>query len=267
MQLSAYLDRIHYSGSLDLTYETLAGIHRAHQLSIPYENLDIHLGRYMPLEEAYLFDKMVIRRRGGWCYEMNGLLAWALREVGFNVTLLAGAIARETGDSTATGNHLVLRVDLDRPYLADVGFSFSFHQPIPLEPGVHQQKSRQYQLRREEAQWFFQNLTEGGPTCDFTLESRPFAYFAPKSHERQIDPASDFVRFAFCHLFTANGIVRLKEAVLRRYVGSDMTEQILEDEQTYEQVLFDEFGLKIDRISDLWHKVRTRHLNWTVKAS
>src|SRR5437868_15402114 len=93
-QLDAYLERIGYSGSRRPTLATLIAVHRAHLLAISYENLDIHLGRVLTLDPAQIFDKIVMRRRGGWCYEMNSLLAWALRELGFSVTLMGSTVNR-----------------------------------------------------------------------------------------------------------------------------------------------------------------------------
>src|SRR5215471_12816179 len=117
MHISDYLTRIGYMGSLAANYETLAGLHQAHLLAISYENLNIHLGRYLSLDEGAIFDKLVTARRGGWCYEMNGLFAWALRELGFSVTLLASGVNRAKQGERADGDHLILRVTLDRPYL------------------------------------------------------------------------------------------------------------------------------------------------------
>lgn len=86
MEIGAYLERIGYTGECTITLQTLTAIHEAHLRAIPYENLDIHLGRTLSLDIEAIYDKIVTRRRGGWCYEMNGLLSWALRELGFAVT-------------------------------------------------------------------------------------------------------------------------------------------------------------------------------------
>src|SRR5215207_9409581 len=122
MKLADYLQRIHYQGTLNPTPETLIALQRAHLFAIPYENLDIHRGGTLSLDMETIFDKLVTQRRGGWCYEMNSLLAWALRELGFDVTLLSSDVVNEMMGDGAGGDHLVLLVKLDRPYLADVGF-------------------------------------------------------------------------------------------------------------------------------------------------
>lgn len=74
-KLSQYLERIDYQGDLQVNLETLTALHRAHLFTIPYENFDIHCGGYISVHEADAFQKIVVNRRGGWCYEMNGLLA------------------------------------------------------------------------------------------------------------------------------------------------------------------------------------------------
>ena len=76
--LDAYLARIGLRGPCEPTLETLVALHRAHMLSVPFENLDIHLGRPLVLDPAANFEKIVTRRRGGWCYEQNGLFGWVL---------------------------------------------------------------------------------------------------------------------------------------------------------------------------------------------
>src|SRR5262249_42838960 len=139
MKLKAYLQRIRYERPVKVDLDTLIGVHRAHLLNITYENLDIHRGLPLTLDLDHIFEKIVTEHRGGWCYEMNGLLAWALREIGFPVTMLAGTVGRQAQGTTVEGNHLVLLVELDQPYLADVGFGNGFLEPLPLQVGTYQQ--------------------------------------------------------------------------------------------------------------------------------
>src|SRR5215207_11196611 len=111
MDIQAYLRRIHYRGDLTPTATTLRELHRAHLLAVPFENLDIHLGRPIVLDQDALFDKIVTRRRGGFCYELNGLFALLLRELGFEVTLLAAGVARADGGFGPEFDHLTLLVE------------------------------------------------------------------------------------------------------------------------------------------------------------
>ena len=99
MDTTAYLHRIRYHRPLDPSSVTLRALHRAHLHTVPFENLDIHLGRPIALDETALFDKIVARRRGGFCYELNGLFAVLLRILGFTVTLLAASDAHSDGST------------------------------------------------------------------------------------------------------------------------------------------------------------------------
>lgn len=90
MKLHDYLARIEYRGPLATDLACLSAIHRQHLLAIPYEDLDVQLGRPLDLDPERIFEKIVTGRRGGWCYEMNGLLCWALREIGFEVQRMVG---------------------------------------------------------------------------------------------------------------------------------------------------------------------------------
>lgn len=264
MDISAYLDRIGYAGSREPTLDTLKRIHRAHLLAIPYENLDLHLGRTLSLDEALIFDKLVTRRRGGWCYEMNGLLAWALGALGYSVTRLASAVNRQEGGANADRNHLILRVDLDEPYLLDVGFGNGLLEPIPLRPGVYEQDRYTYRLEREGDLWQFHNQQHGGPGFEFTLEPRSMDDFAERCHYLQTSPESGFVRTTVCHRFIPDGIVTLRGAVLTRVTADGTDSATVDSEAEYTRLLRDTFGLDLPdhEIATLWHKVWTRHQEW-----
>src|SRR5919205_541160 len=97
MNVDAYLRRIDYRGPLEPTAETLRQLHVAHLLAVPFENLSIHAGEPVVLEDESLFDKVVARRRGGFCYEVNGLFSALLRALGFRVEMLSAGGARRGG--------------------------------------------------------------------------------------------------------------------------------------------------------------------------
>src|SRR6516164_4638735 len=136
LEISAYLDRIKYSGSSDPTAETLRALHRAHLFSVPFENLDISLGRKIVIDEAAILNKVVYLRRGGFCYELNCAFAQLLRALNYEVTLLSARVARPNGAEGPEYDHLTLRVDLDEPWLVDVGFGDSFLEPLRLQPAT-----------------------------------------------------------------------------------------------------------------------------------
>src|ERR1700712_2686623 len=127
----AYLERIGTSWPTALTPEALATLMQAHLATVPFENLSIHLGEPVDLDEHALMDKLVSRRRGGFCYELNGGFAALLRHLGFEVTRLAARVHTPAGLGPPF-DHLTLRVDLDEPWLVDVGFGKFVASPVPL---------------------------------------------------------------------------------------------------------------------------------------
>ena len=133
MNFEAYLERINYRGSLAPTAETLRQLQVAHLLTVPFENLSIHAGEPIVLDDEALFSKIVGRRRGGFCYELNGLFAALLRELGFDVAMLsAAAMSGEEGFGPEF-DHMVLMVTLEERWLVDVGFGDSFLEPLRLD--------------------------------------------------------------------------------------------------------------------------------------
>src|SRR5712692_598787 len=110
LDVSAYLRRIDHAGPIAPTRETLHSLHRAHMFAVPFENLDIHLGRKIVCDEGRFLHKIVNERRGGFCYELNGALAALLRALGFQVTLLSARVGRDDGSDGPEFDHLTLRV-------------------------------------------------------------------------------------------------------------------------------------------------------------
>lgn len=262
MELTSYLKRIHYDGSLAVNIDTLTSLHRAHLYAIPYENFDIHLGGYLRLDEDHIFKKLVIAGRGGWCYEMNGLFAWALRELGFPVKMLSSAVNRQVNGNKADRTHLILTVELDQPYLVDVGFGNGLLEPLPLVEGTYEQGFLNYHLTHDGEYWRFQNHAYGGPGFDFTLQPHQFSDFADKCHELQTSPESGFVRVTVCHRFTPHGIVTLRGTVLQTITRQGVGEEVIESQDAYQQILHEQFDLDIPGIGLLWPKVWERHLQW-----
>jgi N-hydroxyarylamine O-acetyltransferase len=260
--LRAYLDRVRYTAPARPDLAALIGLHRAHLLNIPYENLDIHRGCPLTIDLDAIYRKIVTERRGGWCFEMNGLFAWALREIGFEVTLLASSVGRASADEPWSGDHLILRVDLDRPYLADVGFGNGLFEPIPLAEGRYRQRFSEYGLRRAGDRWWFTNQQYGGPGFDFTLEPYQLSDFAPQSRFLQTSPESGFVRTTVCHRFTPDGIVTLRGAVLRRVTAAGQHDDVIDDAAAYARALADVFDLQLEDTGALWEKVWARHQVW-----
>ena len=115
VDVTRYLRRIGYDGPLDADHRTLAALQRAHLLAVPFDALDCHLGNPVTVEPADAYRKVVEHGRGGYCFELNGLFAWLLGELGFDVTLLAAQPAIGDDRYAPPDAHLTLRVDLEHP--------------------------------------------------------------------------------------------------------------------------------------------------------
>jgi len=267
-KLSVYLNRINYHGDVRPDPDTLKKVHRAHLYSIPYENLDIHTGGYLTVRQDDIFQKIVVNRRGGWCFEMNGLLGWALREIGFDVTLLASTVNRHGTGKIVEGNHLVLLVQLERPYLADVGFGNGILEPIPLEHGTYQQGFLDYKLKHDGERWWFENhIYGGGAGFDFTLDAHQLDDFVPQSHELQTWEGSGFVQKTVCFRFTDQGYVCLRGALFTTVTESGQQERVIDNRADYQRILAEVFDLHLANTDALWEKVWARHTAWVEEQS
>jgi N-hydroxyarylamine O-acetyltransferase len=261
-QLSRYCARIGYTGATTPSLTTLRELHRAHLLAIPYENLDIHLGVPLTLDPARIFTKLVDERRGGWCYEMNGVLGQVLETLGFTVRRVSGTVGRAQHGWRAQGNHLVLIVKLDRSWIVDVGFGDGFLTPLPLEPGSYTQSFLHYRVSRDGPRWRVDNHAYGGADgFDFTLTARTLDDFATQCRELQTSPGSGFVKTTVCERFTRYGLIMLRGATLREVTAAGVKERVLQSEDEFAATLRDRFGLDLPAAAaDLWPRIWNSHL-------
>lgn len=259
MQLSGYFARIGFKGPATPDLKTLRAIHRAHLCAIAYENLDIHLGRALALDLPAVFDKLVTRGRGGWCFEMNGLLAWALREIGFQVSMLGAAVNPVSADMLPGRDHLVLRVDLDQPWLADAGFGNGFLEPIPLRAGRFTQLGLRHGLSRDGAYWTYHS----DPLFDsrFVFSEQPLVWqdFAGRCHWLQTDPASWFTALTACFRARDNGtILALRGRMLSDYTRRGPARREIFELPDYASTLRRDFGLSLTdpELAVLWPRAQ-----------
>ena len=236
----AYLDRIGYSGPTEPTADTLMALHRAHMLAVPFENLDIHLGRRNLLDPEHVFDKVVRRRRGGWCFELNGLFALLLETLGYTVTRHAASVVLSDPPSPDFA-HLTLRIDLDEPWIADVGFGDSFTGPLRLnETGDQLRENRPYRL--EQAHERVTLSQEGRRQYVFTLTPRRMPEFQGMCDALQTPPGH-FTDAPICSLLTEDGRVSLAGMRLITTTPAGRDERELADEAERGAVLREVFGV------------------------
>ena len=264
MELTAYLDRIAFRGNPRPELPTLGALLRAHALSVPFENLDVQLGRPLGTDPAEAYEKIVLGRRGGWCYEQNGLFGWALETIGFEVTRVAAAVMRAERGAVSEANHLALLVRVpgsDATWLADVGFGGSLLEPIPLEEADHAQTPFRLGLRRLTDGWwqFWEDAGDGEFSYDFRPERASEDALARKCAFLQTDPDSGFVQNLVAQIRAPEEHTTLRGRVLSRWGPAGQTTSVLASPDELLEVLADIFGLDEPAIADCWPQIVARH--------
>jgi N-hydroxyarylamine O-acetyltransferase len=238
-----YLARIAYAGPRDPTLAVLRDLHAAHLRAMPFENLSVRRGEPIVLEEGALFDKMVRHRRGGFCYELNGLFAALLAALGFRVALLAGRV----GVEGIPFDHMALRVDLDEAWLADVGFGDSFLVPLRLSSREPQEggDGRRYRIadvdgglllsRERDATWERQYA--------FTLETWLLSAYAEGCRYHSTSPKSHFTQRTVVSRATELGRVTMSERRLIFTERGVRREVELAGDAAVAQALREQFGV------------------------
>jgi N-hydroxyarylamine O-acetyltransferase len=256
IDVHAYLARIAYDGPVAPTLPVLQALHLSHLRRVPFENLDIHLGRPISLEEEDLFSKIVLRRRGGFCYELNGLFAALLRELGYDVTLLAAQFPLPEGRDPPEYDHLVLRVEAPgmAPVLADVaGGRGAFALPLDVDhDGAQEQPlaGASFRLLPEGdgvRLWRQESGGEWEQTYRFTWQPRQFADFALACHYHQTSPDSDFTRKQICTRMTPEGRVTLADNVLITTRDGVRQEEQLPNHEAWLSALRQHFDIELAR--------------------
>lgn len=247
MNTEAYLDRINYHGSLAPNAETLRQLHMAHLLTVPFENLSIHYGEPIVLDEEALFDKVVRRRRGGFCYELNGLFATLLHALGFNVAMLSAGVVNVAGEVSPEFDHMTLLVHLDQSWLADVGFGDLFREPLLLEERSEQVQGEHVYRLDAQGDRFTLIRRDGQGSWKgqyrFGLKAHTYADFAARCHYQQTAPESHFKQGRICTRATADGRITLSERRLIVTTAADRQERELANESEYAEALRELFGI------------------------
>jgi N-hydroxyarylamine O-acetyltransferase len=263
LELSAYLHRIRYVGSVRPNLATLRAMHRAHQYAIPFENLDVLLRRPVVMDLEANYDKIVCRRRGGWCYELNGVMGWALKEIGFDVMRMSAGVMRVRAGDAQLGNHLCLLVCLDQRYLVDVGCGGSLAEPLPLR--VSEREDPPYRLwlnELDDSYWRFAEIAhgDGDPfSFDFRVAPADEALLARKCQFLQTDPASPFIENLVVQRRTADTHLSLRGRVLRAIHATRVDKTLLNSADELVATLRDSFDLDAPEAATLWPSICARH--------
>lgn len=261
MDLTAYFSRIAYSGTPRVDLATLNALHEAHVRAVPFENLDVFAGRRVTYSLEAAFDEIVTRKQGGWCFEMNTLFEWVLREIGFEVHRICGGVRRWQRGDAALGNHLALLVQLDQDYLVDVGFGSWQMYAMPLTEEVTRHRPIEMALSRPGNGYW--RLHEGGPgaahSYDFKTDDCDEALLTRMHDELATGEDSIFRRTLLAMRREGRDIYMLRGRVLTRLRPGGKNTETLESADDLGRVLENVFELSEPDLNTLWPKICARH--------
>ena len=249
LNLKDYLQRISFHGQSKIDHKTLVTFHRKHLLTVPFENLDIGLGREIELDLEKIEKKIVSNMRGGFCYELNGLFYALLKEIGFEVKMIS---AKVFGDEKIGQefDHMALVVSLDEDWLVDVGFGDSFIEPIQMKLGSNQKDPGGYFVIEEHDSTYLRLEASKDdlvydPIYLFSLAERQLEDFAGMCAYHQTSPESSFTRERKCTLATETGRVSIRDNhFIETIEGRKKIREIADDEE-YRQILKEIFQIEV----------------------
>lgn len=247
MDVEAYLRRIRYDGPRKPSSATLRNLHRQHLFTIPFENLDIALGVPIQLDPERAYEKIVTRRRGGYCYELNSLFRELLAALGIEVCMLSAQVAREDGRFGPDFDHMLLKVALDEPWLVDVGFGDSFVDPLPMLAGASQSDhGRTFGVTNANSVW--ELVREDGdvrvPLYRFSDVPRALSEFREMNQYQQNSPESGFTQRRVCTIATSEGRVTLSGMRLIVTKTGLRSESVLSGKAELHACLRERFGVE-----------------------
>jgi len=259
-QVEQYLKRIGFNESLDNTKSMLFGLHQAHMRSVPFENLDIHLGHKINLSLPRLFDKIVIKNRGGFCYELNYLFSALLNACGFKVDLLSAQVF----DGDVPGrefDHLLLLVECEGVlWISDVGFGDSFISPIKLGNQPVEELGYMYKVTsQDEKQVLFRKKINETwlPQYIFSVIPQNIEAFEGMCEFQQTSSESSFTKKSVCSIATESGRLTLSNGKFIETSNGIRIENLIPSSKVYRQILQQYFCMRLpDDVSQIqWSRL------------
>lgn len=248
IDLDAYLKRINYAGSIAPVLTTLEMVHRLHPQAIPFENLTPLMEVPVRLQLSDLEQKLVLERRGGYCFEHNLLLKAALESMDFAVTPLAAGVLWQEAEGYVPPrlSHMVLLVDVGGvPYLSDVGFGGAVATgPLRLRADVEQEiPSGRYRLLGGHPQWRLELMVKGEwrPMYEFTLQPRTLEDYV----ELNDQTAGEFSHDLMAARVDGERRYGLYNIRLNTYEGEETTRRMLTSLTEIKEVLTSTFGIQL----------------------
>ncbi|WP_284640623.1 arylamine N-acetyltransferase family protein [Paenibacillus silviterrae] len=251
-EIQAYLERIGYHGPLECTANVLAELQERHLHTVPYENLDILRKKPLSLEVKDLYEKIVVQRRGGYCFELNALFGWLLKELGFPVTNLFARFWRDEPNPPPKRRHHVLKVEAEGAfYLCDVGVGGIVpRQPLLMSEGMMQQQGDEaYRLQRDsEYGWMLCEFKHGewSGIYSFTEEPQLPKDYLMASFWCEHAPDSIFTKAPMVAIRTSDGRNTMAGEEFRIFTSAGVRAFTPQSEEEYQEALLTYFGIRLE---------------------
>lgn len=244
-----YLLRINFRKPLKANVSTLKSLHSQHLLHVPFENLDVHFRRPFDLAPAKVYDKIVNRGRGGFCYEVNSLFNDLLRSAGFKTKIISGRVITDAGQQGPEYDHMAIIVSLDnKEFIADVGFGDLFVEPIEVRSGVQFDGRNYFKIETEgdeHAIYMSPDNIHFHKKYTFTLAETPVNFFEAPCHEKQVSPDSHFVKNTICTQLTEKGRITVYNEKFTETIGDQKTQTTISGDHELKSILRTRFAITI----------------------
>lgn len=248
MNIKDYLNRLNAEEPDVTDLNFLNRLHRQHLYSIPLENLDIHRGKVIKLEESSLEKKIISGNRGGYCYELNGMFFLLLKDLGFHAKMISARVNNGKGGWGPEFDHLAIIVDLGDLWLADVGFGDNFIEPLKFELNTIQKNlNGYYKIEKYDEEYYKLMRSQDGKEFSdeyiFTLKERKWEEFGDMNKYHQTSPESHFTKNKVCTIAKPDGRITLTNTKFIITENGKRQETEIKDEKEFGEKLIEYFEI------------------------
>ncbi len=250
MKQENYLKRINYNGKIEPTLDCLKHLHRCHAMHIPFEALDIHFDNPIRLDTESIFNKVIQKNRGGYCYELNHLFHILLSQVGFKSSMISSKIYNEDTPGPEF-DHMSIIVQLEETWLVDVGYGDLFLEPLKIAEGVKQEcRFKDYKIAAIDSGQYLLSETMKGESdfikrYSFDIQPRTIDEFYDQNVIKQTSPDSYFVKNMICTIPTEDGRKTIFNDNYKVRTGDQDDNRPIKDKRELSKLLLDEFNIVI----------------------
>ncbi|PKG41555.1 arylamine N-acetyltransferase family protein [Psychroflexus sp. MES1-P1E] len=251
MDISQYLKRIDFQGATSIDEDVLFKLQKKHLLNIPFENLDIHYGKKINLSIDEIYQKIIIDKRGGFCYELNGLFHYLLKQIGFNAKLISARVHTKNGEYSPEYDHLAIIVNIENnEYLVDVGFGKFSLEPLQLQTTERIEDAfGQFKFDKHDINYYRINEIINNnliPQYIFRDKERKFQEFEERCKFHQTSNNSHFTKKKLISIAKKDGRITLNNSQLK-YTRLGIEEEIEFKENEFETKLKQYFDIEIEK--------------------